>query len=89
VIGTWDANSASWSSYPGFGNTSYSVYRNGVLLGTPAGNYPNNVSWNFGNVANGVTILVEIEANFSGGLVSDVLSASLRCSSGSIIATIN
>jgi hypothetical protein len=65
------------------------VYRNGVLLGTPAANYPNNVSWNFGNVANGVTILVEIEANFSGGLVSNALSASLRCSNGSIIATVN
>lgn len=82
---TWDAND-TWATVPGFGPTSYQLYRNGNPAGTLPANYPNNVAWNTGdNLGNFQNRAYAVEALFPGGLVSSQLAVTLTCWFGSII----
>lgn len=82
---TWDANGA-WSSNPGFGPSSYGRYLNGSFYGNQSANYPNDVTWNSGfDLNSGQTVTLEIIANFSGGLESEAMEKSWRCSNGNMI----
>lgn len=87
IQATWDANSSAWSSYPGFGNSQYERFRNGVSAGTVSANYPNNVTWFTGDtLSHNQSRTYSIIAIWSNGLESLPLAATLTCQYGSIIA---
>jgi hypothetical protein len=90
IEATWDANSSAWSDYPGFGNSQYERFRNGVSAGTVSANYPNNVTWFTGDTLNhNQSRIYSIIAIWSNGLESLPLSATLTCINGNIVAQVN